>query len=31
LPLTVFEMRRLLAALARRLADDPGVVPAWSG
>jgi hypothetical protein len=31
LPLTVAEIRRLLAALVWRLADDPGVVLAWSG
>jgi hypothetical protein len=29
LPLTVAEIRRLLAALVWRLADDPGVVLAW--
>jgi hypothetical protein len=31
LPLTVSEIRRLLAALVWRLADDPSVVLAWSG
>jgi hypothetical protein len=31
LPLTVAEIRRLLAALVWRLAEDPGVVLAWSG
>jgi hypothetical protein len=31
LPLKVAEIRRLLAALVRRLADDPSVVLAWSG
>jgi len=31
LPLTVPEIRRLLAALVWRLADDPAIVLAWSG
>jgi hypothetical protein len=31
LPLTVAEIRRLLAALVWRLTEDPGVVLAWSG
>jgi hypothetical protein len=30
-PLSVPEVRRLLAALVWRLADDPNVVLAWSG